>query len=53
MKKKFISDIAVAKFWIMPTLAKNKTTVFSLTPKPPMDIGSKVMAPIMGKNTKK
>jgi hypothetical protein len=37
----------------MPALAKKSTVMFSLTPKPPIDIGNNVMAPIIGKNTKK
>ncbi len=43
----FNNDIAPAKSLAIPTLAKKKTAAFSLTPKPPTEIGSRVIAPII------
>lgn len=53
IKKKFNKDIAKAISLATPALAKNKTVLKSLKPKPPKEIGSSVIAPIMGIKTKK
>jgi len=53
MKKKDTSDIAKAKSLPTPALAKKNIVVASLNPRPPNDIGSKVIAPIMGIKIKK
>ena len=53
IKKKFKSDMAKAKFLLTPTLAKKNIVVASLNPRPPIEIGNKVIAPIMGRNIKK
>jgi hypothetical protein len=53
IKKETVSDMANAELWSMLILAKRKTLIFSLTPKPPMEIGNKVIAPIIGKKIKK
>lgn len=53
MKEKFISDMAKAISLAKPTFAKKKMVEASLKPNPPMEIGNKVIAPIMGMNTKK
>lgn len=52
-KEKFKSDMAKAKSLARPTLAKKNIVIASLNPKPPIEIGNIVIAPIMGKNTKK
>ncbi len=46
-------DMAKAKSLTTPALAKKNTVIASLRPKPPMEMGSKVIAPIIGKNIKK
>ncbi len=53
IKKKETSDIAKARSLLTPALAKKKTVVASLNPRPPNDMGSKVIAQIMGIKIKK
>jgi len=53
MKEKLSSDMVKAKSLLTPTLAKKNTTVASLSPRPPIEIGSKVIAPIKGRKIKK
>lgn len=53
IKKKLIRDMAKEMSLLTPTLAKKKTTAASLKPSPPIDMGSKVIAPIIGKKIKK
>jgi hypothetical protein len=53
MKEKFINDMAKAISLAKPAFAKKKIVLASLKPKPPRDIGNKVIAPIMGRKTKK
>jgi len=53
MNEKLSRDIAKARSFPTPALAKKKIVLASLKPKPPMEIGNKVMAPIIGKKTKK
>jgi hypothetical protein len=48
-----VSDIAKAKSFDTPILVKKYIVVASLKPRPPIDIGSKVMAPIIGIKIKK
>ncbi len=45
--------MAKVKCALIPNAAKNDVVMYSLRPRPPMDMGSKVTAPIMGKNIKK
>ncbi len=53
IKKKDKSDIAKARFLANPALAKKTIVMASLKPNPPIEIGSSVIAPIMGIKTKK
>lgn len=53
MKEKLRSDIANAKSLPKPTLAKKNIVIASLKPNPPIDMGNNVIAPIIGRNTKK
>lgn len=53
MKKKLSRDMANDKSLLKPTLAKKNMVVASLSPKPPIDIGKRVMAPIIGRKMKK
>ncbi len=52
-KKKFKIDMAKATSLATPILAKKNMVVASLKPKPPIEIGNKVIAPMIGKNIKK
>jgi hypothetical protein len=52
-KKKLKSDMAKLESLLMPAWAKKNMVVTSLKPKPPIEIGSKVIAPITGINIKK
>ena len=45
--------MAKARFFPTPTFAKKKIVEASLKPKPPIDIGRRVIAPIMGRKMKK
>jgi len=53
IKKKETSDIAKAISLLTPAFAKNNMVVASLNPRPPNDMGNKVIAPIMGIKIKK
>ena len=53
IKKKFNRDMAKAISLLRPAWAKKKMVVASLRPSPPIDIGNKVIAPIIGRKTKK
>ena len=53
MKEKDTNDIAKARSLLTPALAKKNMVVASLKPKPPMDMGSSAIAPMMGINIKK
>ncbi len=53
IKRKDTSDMAKAISLLTPAFAKKNMVVASLNPRPPNDIGSKVMAPIMGIKIKK
>ena len=53
IKKKDTSDMAKAISLLTPAFAKNNIVIVSLNPRPPMDMGSKVIAPIMGIKIKK
>lgn len=53
IKKKETSDMAKAISLPTPALAKNNMVIVSLNPRPPMDMGSKVIAAIMGIKIKK
>ena len=53
MNKKFSKDIAIAASLPTPALAKKKTVAASLKPKPPIDMGNRVIAPIIGIKIKK
>jgi len=53
IKKKDSSDMAKAISLLTPAFAKKKMVVASLNPKPPNEMGSKIMAPIMGIKIKK
>jgi len=53
MKAKLISDMAKAKSLLTPASAKKNTVMASLNPKPPIEMGSNVIAPIMGRKMKK
>ena len=53
MKAKLISDIEKARSLPTPALAKKNMVVASLKPKPPIEIGNSVIAPIIGTNIKK
>jgi len=53
IKKKFNSDIAKAISLPTPALAKKNIVMASLNPKPPIDMGNIVIAPIIGRKTKK
>lgn len=53
IKRKDTNDMAKAISLLTPAFAKKNMVVASLNPRPPNDIGSKVMAPIMGIKIKK
>ena len=53
IKKKFIRDMAKARSLLTPALPKKYMVETSLSPRPPMEIGSNVKAPIIGRKTKK
>ena len=53
MKEKDTNDIAKARSLLTPALAKKNMVVASLKPKPPMDMGSSAIAPMMGIKIKK
>jgi hypothetical protein len=53
IKPKFISDIEKAISLPTPAFAKKNIAVASLNPKPPIEIGNSVIAPMIGMNTKK
>ena len=53
MKEKLSSDMVKAKSLLTPALAKKNTVVASLNPRPPIEIGNKVIAPIKGRKMKK
>ena len=53
IKKKDTSDMAKAISLLTPAFAKNNMVIVSLNPRPPMDMGSKVIALIMGIKIKK
>ena len=53
MKIKDNSDMAKAISFDTPTFVKKKTVIASRNPSPPIDIGSIVTAPIIGRNMKK
>lgn len=53
MNKKEARDIAKAISLLTPALAKNNMVIVSLNPSPPMEMGSKVIALIMGIKIKK
>lgn len=53
INEKLIRDMATAELLATPALAKKSTVIFSLNPRPPIEIGNKVIAPIMGKKMKK
>lgn len=53
IKKKVKSEINKAELLLTPTLAKKNTVRFSRKPSPPIEIGSRVMALIIGRNMKK
>jgi len=50
IKNEHKSAMAAAEASLTPALAKRITEMFSLKPKPPMETGSNVMAPMMGIN---
>jgi len=52
-KKKLIKDMAKLTSLLTPTLEKKNIVLASRRPKPTMDIGKKVIAPIIGRNIKK
>jgi hypothetical protein len=45
--------MARARLWLMPTLVNKITVIFSLTPKPPIEIGRSVIAVTTGIKIKK
>jgi len=53
IKKKDTSDIAKAISLLTPAFAKKNMVVASLNPRPPNEMGNKVIAPIMGTKIKK
>lgn len=53
IKEKFKSDIANDKSLLTPAFAKKYTVEASRSPKPPIEIGNRVIALIIGKNTRK
>ena len=53
INKNDIKDMAKAKSLSTPTLAKKNTVIASRKPKPHMEMGNKVIAPMIGKNMKK
>jgi len=53
IKRNDVSDNAKAKSFDTPILVKKYIVVASLKPRPPIDIGSSVMAPIIGTKIKK
>ena len=53
IKKKPKREINKARCSLTPALTKKNTVAFSLKPKPPMDMGSNVIAPIIGMKIKK
>lgn len=53
IKEKETRDMAKAISLLTPALAKKNMVVASLNPRPPKDMGSSVMAHMMGIKTKK
>ena len=53
IKKKDTSDMAKAISLLTPAFAKNNMVIVSLNPRPPIDMGNKLIAPIMGIKIKK
>jgi hypothetical protein len=45
--------MAKAKSLLIPALAKKNTIVASLNPRPPIEMGNSVIAPTIGRYTKK
>jgi hypothetical protein len=52
-KAKVIKETAKERWFSIPILAKKNIVVASLRPKPPIDIGSMLIADITGTNIKK
>lgn len=48
IKEKFIRDMAKARSLLMPALEKKYIVVASRKPRPPIEMGKSVMAPIIG-----
>lgn len=53
MMMELIKDIAAANSADIPILVKKKTVIFSRRPRPPIEMGSNVIAPIIGRNIRK
>ena len=53
IKKKDTSDMAKAISLLTPAFAKNNMVIVSLNPRPPMDMGNKLIALIIGIKIKK
>lgn len=53
IKKKLSKDMATARSLSTPTRGNKYAAVFSRRPRPPIEIGNIVIAPMIGKNIKK